>query len=195
MSTIKLGLASPLPVSERAERKLNLGCGHDIRSGWVNLDKANLPGVNVVHDLQKLPLPFADGHFDHIYAKDVLEHLEYIPLLAELHRVLRTGGTLTIQVPHFTSASNFIDPTHVKRFSILTFEFFLTHSPFARNYYFDFSFRAITERRITFLGGVLFYNALIGPLVNAHYKIQKYYELTALSRLFPASNIVVTLLK
>lgn len=108
-----------------ASRRLNLGCGTDIREGWVNLDRARLPGVDVVHDLSTLPLPFADGEFAEICAKDVLEHLDYIPLLRELHRVLRVGGVLDIQVPHFTSAGNFIDPTHKRLFSIRTFEFFV----------------------------------------------------------------------
>jgi ubiquinone/menaquinone biosynthesis C-methylase UbiE len=176
-------------------RKLNLGCGHDIRSGWINLDRANLPGVNVVHDLERLPLPFADEQFDHINAKDVLEHVDYIRVLADLHRILRVGGTLDIQVPHFTSADNYIDPTHIKRFSIRTFEFFVSDSTANRGYYFDFSFRSIAKRRLTFRGGVLVYNALVARFVNSHHKIQQYYELTFLSSLFPAQNIVLTLVK
>jgi ubiquinone/menaquinone biosynthesis C-methylase UbiE len=176
-------------------RKLNLGCGRDIRDGWINLDQARLPGVDVVHDLERLPLPFPDNHFEHIHAKDVLEHVEYIPLLGELHRILRSGGTLQIQVPHFTSVDNFIDPTHKKQFSIRTFEFFVKDSAIARDYYFDFSFSAIANRRLNFLGGVLFYNRLVAPLVNSHFRLQQYYELTCLSRLFPAQNIVVTLVK
>ena len=176
-------------------RKLNLGCGRDIRTGWTNLDQARLPGVDVVHDLERLPLPFPDGHFDQIDAKDVLEHVEYIPLLGELHRILRSGGTLQIQVPHFTSADNFIDPTHKKQFSIRTFDFFVKGAAIARDYYFDFSFQAIAWRRIDFLGGKLFYNRLVAPFVNSHPRIQQYYELTFLCRLFPAQNIAIALVK
>lgn len=190
--------ATPAPAhgtDRSAPQRLNLGCGRDIREGWTNLDCAALPGVDVVHDLEQLPLPFGDAHFDHIHAKDVLEHVEYIPLLAELHRILRDGGTLQIQVPHFTSADNFIDPTHKKQFSIRTFEFFVADSPIARDYYFDFAFSRIASRRLNFLGGMLFYNRLVSILVNSRFKIQQYYELTFLSRLFPAQNIVITLVK
>jgi SAM-dependent methyltransferase len=176
-------------------RRLNLGCGTDIRAGWVNLDRAALPGVDVVHDLDVLPLPFADGAFAHICAKDVLEHVDYIPLLREIHRVLRPNGTLEIQVPHFTSADNYIDPTHVRRFSIRTFDFFIAGSATARDYYFDFSFSRITYRHVTFLRGPLVWNHLVEPLVNAHGTLQKYYELTFMSRMFPAQNIRVTLVK
>jgi SAM-dependent methyltransferase len=176
-------------------RRLNLGCGTDIRAGWINLDRAALPGVDVVHDLQQGPLPFGDGELDLVCAKDVLEHLDYIPLLRELHRILRPGGTLEIQVPHFTSADNYIDPTHVRRFSIRTFDFFVAGSEIARDYYFDFSFARIECRHLTFLRGPLVWNRLVEPLVNAHGTLQKYYELTFLSRLFPAQNIRVTLVK
>jgi ubiquinone/menaquinone biosynthesis C-methylase UbiE len=188
-------ISQPAPSPLAALKKLNLGCGRDIRAGWINLDRAALSGVDVIHDLERLPLPFADGQLDHIEAKDVLEHVDYIPLLAELHRILCSGGTLDIQVPHFTSADNYIDPTHKKRFSIRTFEFFVADSAIARDYYFDFSFQRIASRRLTFLGGVLFYNRLIGPLVNSHRRLQQYYELTFLSRMFPAQNIRVTLVK
>lgn len=176
-------------------RRLNLGCGTDIRPGWVNLDRAALPGVNVVHDLNAVPLPFRAGEFDHICAKDVLEHLDYVPLLRDLHRILADGGTLEIQVPHFTSASSYLDPTHKRGFSVRTFDFFVVGSPFSRDYYFDFHFSGVLERRLTFLGGPLIWNRLISPLVNLHPKAQKYYELTGISRLFPAENVVVRLVK
>jgi SAM-dependent methyltransferase len=175
--------------------KLNLGCGFDIQPGWINLDRASLPGVDVVHDLENLPLPFADGSLDYVLAKDVLEHVDYVRLLRELHRILRQGGTLEIRVPHFTSADNFIDPTHKNRFSIRTFDFFVAGSAIARSYYFDFWFREITKRHIYFLRGPLVYNYAVELLVNAHEKLQKYFELTGLSRLFPAQNIAVWLVK
>jgi len=37
-------------------KKLNLGCGNDIKKDYVNLDIAKLQGVNVVWDVNKLPL-------------------------------------------------------------------------------------------------------------------------------------------
>ena len=175
--------------------RLNLGCGKDIREAWINLDIARLPGVDVVHDLRRLPLPFEDERFDYILAKDVLEHVDYIPLLKELHRILRAGGQLAIQVPHFTSADNYIDPTHENRFSVRTFDFFISNSEFGRGYYFDFSFKKIAKRHIGFLRWPLFYNYLVELFVNSSYRLQKYYELTFLSALFPAQNITLTLVK
>jgi SAM-dependent methyltransferase len=81
--------------------KLNLGCGTDIREGWVNLDFVHAPGVDVVHDLNVTPLPFDDGVFDHILADNVLEHLlHYEPVVEDCYRVLRPGGTMEIRVPY-----------------------------------------------------------------------------------------------
>lgn len=174
---------------------LNLGCGTDIRPGFVNLDCSALPGVDVVHDLNSLPLPFKAATFDHIVAKDVLEHVDYIPLLRELHRILKPGGELFIQVPHFSSANNYIDPTHKNRFSILTFEFFVAGAGLGRDYYFDFAFQALRGQRISFLGGPLLYNRPVGWFVNLNRKTQKYYEITFLVSAFPAENISVVLIR
>lgn len=181
-------------------KKLNLGCGIDIRQGWVNLDSAALDGVDIVHDLTILPLPFTDNSFDEIVCQDVLEHVaEYTPLLKELHRILAPGGLLHIRVPHFTSKNNFIDPTHRRMFSVATFDFFTKNTRVhkARHYYFDFSFSDISKLELTFelSSRVFFYNKWVGPIVNKSRHRQALYESTMFSRLFPAVNVCVTLAK
>lgn len=182
-------------------KKLNLGCGKDIKPGWVNLDSAKLSGVDVVWDIEKLPLPFGNEEFDEILANDILEHVEYIPVLLDLHRILKSGGKLEIRVPHFTSVDNFADPTHKKMFSVLTFTFFAENPAVRklaeREYYFDFHFKKIARVKITFEHGsrLFLFNRLIEPLVNINLKMQYFYEATALSRLFPAKNIIVKLIK
>lgn len=180
-------------------KKLNLGCGTNILLGWVNLDISALPGVEVVHDIEKLPLPFGNEEFAEILCQDVLEHVEYIPVLRDLHRLMAPSGTLTIRVPHFTSQHNFIDPTHKKMFSIDTFDFFVKNSfqQDGRGYYFDFAFSKCREKKIIFEhGSILFFlNYLVEPLINSSPRVQKIYEGSFLSRLFPAINIMVTLVK
>jgi SAM-dependent methyltransferase len=177
--------------------RLNLGCGTDVREGWVNLDVAPLPGVDVVHDLSELPLPFPDHRFREILAKDVLEHVDYIPVLRELHRVLAPSGRLHVVSPHFTSPAVWIDPTHRAAFSIDTLRFFAANGRFgSRSYYFDFAFSTVERARIVFHRYRWQpWNYLVEPLVNASEGSQTYYEETALSRLFPAANVEVTLRK
>jgi len=175
-------------------KRLNLGCGRNIRAGYINLDSAILPGVDVVHDIKNLPLPFDDEEFDEIRCDNILEHIEYIPVLKDLYRILKPGGRLTIRVPHFSSRNNYVDPTHRRRFSVDTFGFFVENS--SNDYYFDFHFSKITYRKIRFIKkGIFWGNRLLEPLVNSTRKIQYLYESTFLCRLFPANDIVVELIK
>lgn len=180
-------------------KKLNIGCGNNILPGWINLDISALPGVDVVFDIQNLPLPFADGQFDEVLCQDILEHVEYIPILRDIYRIMKKGGKLSIRVPHFTSKHNFIDPTHKKMFSINTFDFFVENSfqQYGRGYYFDFSFASCVEAKIVFETGsvVFFLNPLVEELVNYSPRMQKIYESTFLSRLFPACNLLITIVK
>ena len=106
-------------------RRLNLGCGHDVREGYVNLDRLDLPGVDVVHDLETFPYPFDDESFDEILAQDILEHLrDTVRVMEELWRLLKPGATLRVRVPHAQSPNAAQDPTHVSRFTEHTFEYF-----------------------------------------------------------------------
>jgi len=179
--------------------KLNLGCGNNNLPGWVNLDISALPGVDIVCDIEKLPLPFADEQFDEVLCQDILEHVEYIPVLRDIHRIIKKGGALTIRVPHFTSKFNFLDPTHKKMFSIGTFNFFVKDSSEqqGRGYYFDFAFSSCREAKIVFEHDSIFF--ILSPVLEALFNIsplmQKIYESYFLSRLFPACNILITLIK
>jgi SAM-dependent methyltransferase len=177
--------------------KLNLGCGTDIRPGFVNLDSAALPGVDVVHDLRELPLPFGDREFDEVVCQDVLEHLDYAPLLGEIHRVLRPGGRVVIRSPHFTSRAVYLDPTHRTAFSVDTLRFFVRGDAYAeRSYYFPFHFSRVESARITFHRyRAMPWNYALEPLVNRSTAAQAYYEGSFLGRLFPASNVEVTLIR
>ena len=49
-----------------------------------------------------LRLPFADASFDKVICAEVLEHIpDYESVLAEIHRVLKPGGTFAVSVPRF----------------------------------------------------------------------------------------------
>ena len=127
--------------------KLNLGCGDDIKKGYVNLDSIKLPGVDVVSDLNK-KLPFKDNTFEEVYCSHVLEHLDSIDSpLEEIWRITKNGGRVIIKVPIFPSIYAVTDPTHKQFFAYGTFEYF---SPNARlNYYSKARFN-ILKRKIIF---------------------------------------------
>jgi len=97
--------------------RLNLGCGRDIRAGWVNVDCQPGPGVDVVTDFGgKTVLPFADDTVTLSEGSHVLEHLaDPLPFMEELWRVTVPGGRAVFRCPYGSSDNADEDPTHVRR--------------------------------------------------------------------------------
>jgi len=83
--------------------KLNLGCGLDIRDGYINIDIRKVHPKILVLDLEKeLLKPFPDNSAEEIIAKDFVEHLSWRVVeafLKDCYRVLRPRGKMYIQVP------------------------------------------------------------------------------------------------
>ena len=105
--------------------KLNIGCGTDIKTGWINHDLVQLEGVDVTHDLTQFSWPWKNEQFEEIIMKDVLEHLpDTIKTMEELYRITKPGAKLLIAVPYWNSYEAITDPTHKVFFNELTFEFF-----------------------------------------------------------------------
>ena len=79
--------------------KLNLGCGKRRIEGFVNVDIPG-SGADVECDVQELPWP--DAVADEVLAVHVLEHVNVLNaglVVKEWARVLKPGGTLTIELP------------------------------------------------------------------------------------------------
>lgn len=82
-----------------ASRKLNLGCGFDIREGYINVDRQAFHNPDLVGDILDLTM-LPSVSFDEIVAQDVLEHFHWrdIPrALYEWNRLLRPAGTIFIR--------------------------------------------------------------------------------------------------
>jgi predicted SAM-dependent methyltransferase len=91
--------------------KLNLGCGGDLRAGWVNIDLTVGHGIGeaatgakvIEFDLRR-GLPLADDSCALIYSSHFLEHLEYrhgLALMRDCYRCLERGGLLRLVLPDF----------------------------------------------------------------------------------------------
>jgi SAM-dependent methyltransferase len=109
-------VSHPRPVERKiAGTKLNLGCGNFAKPGFINVDRRELAGVDVIHDLARIPYPFPDEQFELIEADHVLEHLpEVFNVMRELHRLLKPQGRVVIRVPHFSRG--FSHPEHRRGF-------------------------------------------------------------------------------
>ena len=107
---------------------LNLGCGRNPLPGWVNVDIAATPGVDVVADLdacRATPLPFADNSVSQMRMEHVLEHIrDTLALMQELHRIAEPGGRLVIRSPYGSSDDADEDPTHRQHFFMNSFAYF-----------------------------------------------------------------------
>src|SRR5260370_463809 len=82
---------------------LDVGCGIRKQPGAIGIDRNPASHPDVLVDLEQFPYPFADNSFDRITAIHVIEHLgDVIRAMEEFHRLLRPGGTLRIETPHYS---------------------------------------------------------------------------------------------
>ena len=125
---------------------LDVGCGIRKQPGAIGIDRNPASRPDVLVDLDKFPYPFADNSFDRITAIHVIEHLsDVIGSMEEFHRLLRPGGTLRIETPHYTDYSSFCDPTHKNHLNSFSFRYFgQNHGGFG--YYSQAHFREISVR-------------------------------------------------
>jgi predicted SAM-dependent methyltransferase len=104
---------------------LDIGCGRNKLPGAVGLDVVPLDTVDVVHDLNVFPYPFADNTFDTIRAIHVIEHMKsVVKTMEELHRIAKSNAIVTIVTPHYTDSSSWQDPTHLWHLNSGSFSFF-----------------------------------------------------------------------
>lgn len=81
--------------------RLHLGCGPDLKAGWVNIDPF-YADADLTLDLRE-PLPLEADSVQVIHSEHFLEHMGYPNpvrrLLAECLRVLEPGGLFSVGVP------------------------------------------------------------------------------------------------
>src|SRR3989338_7832392 len=167
------------------EKILDLGCGNHKISGSVGIDFVKIPGVDIVHNLNKFPYPFRDNTFDVIYANQVLEHLEpsLDKILKELCRICKPEGVIKILVPHALSVGGFSDPTHKKFFTYFTFDYFGSNE----QSYYTKSRVKILKRELIYASGKKSSKLLkpLGQLINKFPEIYSHF----FAFMFPASTI------
>ena len=136
--------------------KINLGCGKDIKEGWINVDAIPLEGIDIVHNLNEFPYPFDDNSADYILMKHTLEHLDdVVGVMEECHRILKPGGKIEIIVPYYKHEGAFEDPTHKHFFTEHSMDYFIAGSN-REDWYTDKKFELIRFEKVN--GGFPFWH-------------------------------------
>jgi len=99
--------------------KLNLGCGVNQRTGWVNVDSSPACKPDLVFDLETTPWPWPDSSIEEMAFNHSLEHMGqdsrvFLAIMKEIYRVAQPGGLIRINVPHPRHDNFLNDPTHVR---------------------------------------------------------------------------------
>jgi predicted SAM-dependent methyltransferase len=131
------------------------------------LDIVKYPTIDVVWNLEELPLPFEKNKFDEIWASHVIEHVprdKFDKLMEEIHRILRNGGKVKIRVPFFAFFAAF----HVDHKNFFTHNSFNKYEP--KHPLHDekkVSFK-ILEKKIIFGNDrrTKIFNPLLNPIIN-----------------------------
>jgi SAM-dependent methyltransferase len=88
-------------LAENEIKRLNWGCGSWTESGWINSDNKEGPGIDLSCDIRD-GLPLEDDSMDYVVSIHALPEIPYpelLPVLSELRRVLKPGGTLRLGLP------------------------------------------------------------------------------------------------
>jgi SAM-dependent methyltransferase len=85
---------------DQDERELH-GVGEMFTAMRAQGEAPDTGSARTVHG-DALAMPFPDGHFDHVVASEILEHVGADErAIAEIVRVLRPGGTAAVSVPRW----------------------------------------------------------------------------------------------
>ena len=82
-------------------RKLHIGCGDNILSGWLNSDYYPHSAAILHLDATKT-FPLGNNEFDYIFSEHMIEHISYsqgLLMLTECFRVLKEEGTIRLSTP------------------------------------------------------------------------------------------------
>ena len=192
---IKIDLAKLL--KENRKISIDLGCGSKKRSGYVGIDQVDLPGVDIIADIENGLGFLPDCSVDEIRCRSLLEHIHNFELLVrEMLRVLKKNGKVHIFVPHFTNPYYYSDPTHIRFFGLYTFYYYAAEEHQLRrkvpNHYSDIRIRILSQK-IVFRSSFSLFGFIkkaLGWLINRNSLLQEYYE-ENLSHWMPAHGIEI----
>ena len=106
-------------------KRANLGCGFLKLKGFDNIDSSSFSKPDRVIDLNSNSWDIPDNTYDHIVAKDILEHLDDVQnSIREMYRISKDGAFWEVQVPHWGCFTMHDNPTHKKSITPGTFKLY-----------------------------------------------------------------------
>jgi hypothetical protein len=136
--------------------KLDIGCAvAGVKPGFEGLDSLSLPGIQHVHDPDRIPWPFPTSAVEEVYCAGFLHRAQdLLAFMEELWRVLVLGGKATLIFPYYTSIRAWQDPLTRRSLTETTFLFFnkewrqqnkVAHYPIQANFKFDYGYSIYPE--------------------------------------------------
>ena len=109
--------------------KLNMGCGHNKRVNYINVDQSAVCLPDQVVNLEVTPWPWPNNSVDEVLFENSLEHIGhethvFLAIIQELYRVCKNDAIIKIDVPHPRHDYFIDDPTHVRAITPLTLQLF-----------------------------------------------------------------------
>lgn len=116
-------------LKDKGGIRLDIGCGEAKQPGFVGMDIMDLPGVDIVHDLEVRPWPLPDECVITAVASHVLEHIQpargvFLGVMDELWRVMKPNAQFAFVVPYAESHGYYQDPTHCNPINETTMLYF-----------------------------------------------------------------------
>lgn len=121
-------------IESKKRCDLELGCGDRKRNAdAIGVDRLEYEGVDIVGDIESAISRLPDHSIDNVYAYHCFEHLSNLELIMDqLARIMRPGGELHVEVPHFSNPYYYSDYTHRQPFGLYTFSYLANESLFQR---------------------------------------------------------------
>jgi len=113
--------------------RIDLACGATKKEDFLGMDKFQVDGVDIVHDLLTFPWPIESNSVWEFECSHFVEHIpitlpngEYglYAFMNEVYRCLMPGGTIHIRCPYYASIEAWQDPTHTRGITDRTFTYF-----------------------------------------------------------------------
>lgn len=182
-------------ISNKHLIKLNLGAGNDSVDGYYNVDLIELPGTDIMADLNKPLEILPDNSVESIVSRGSFEHIRnFVGLMVEIHRICVNNADIKTVVPHFSNPYYYSDPTHVQPFGLYTMHYFMDESlqrgRKVPSYYTSVRFK-VEKIHIQFYREKLidkFLEPIVSRLVNINIHTQDIYE-RRFCYLYPAWQI------